>query len=290
MASLKEIKSRIRSIKSTQKITSAMKLVAASKVRKIQDRVFNSRPYTKALEEIIEKTVQAIPNLDKNEIPLMQKREIKSFGLVVISSDRGLCGSYNTNILKKSIKRIMDLKAEGKEVKLFLIGNKAASLLRKTGCEILDTFTQLPAYITVEMANVIATSCENAFREGKVDTIEIIGTNFISMLKSDVYTKNFLPVIVEESSTISSTGEILFEPSLNTVLEKLLPEYISNVIFHSLLEAQCSELANRMNAMSNATNNARDIIDRLTIVYNKARQAVITQEISEIVGGAEALK
>ena len=291
MPNLKSIKVRIKSVKSTQKITQAMKLVAASKVRKAQVRVLNSRPYTQNVNKFIASTVSAISLLDRQEIPLMVQRDVKSIGLIIISSDRGLCGSYNTNLIKRAAKRIIELEKSGVKSKLITIGNKASGFFRRAKTEILDSFAQLPAAPTVELANLIANSAENAFNNGTVDQIEIIGTDFISMLRNEVYIKHFLPIVPEtKEGEISSHVEVLFEPSLSNVLKNLLPLYLSNIIYHALLEANCSELASRMNAMSSATKNAKELIEKLTIIYNKARQAAITQELAEIVGGVEALK
>ncbi len=299
MPNLKHIKVRIKSIKSTQKITQAMKLVAASKVRRAQVRVLSSRPYTQQIINFINKTVASVSSPDKNEIPLMSEREVKSIGIIVISSDRGLCGSYNTNILKKAARRIIELEKSGVKPKLITIGNKANNFFKRTKVEILNSFTQLPAIPNIELANLIAGSTEGAFLNKTVDQVEIIGTDFISMLRNEVYTKQFLPLTSEklspvseqnESSPDTSSAEVLFEPSLDLVLGSLLPLYLSNIIYHAMLEASCSELASRMNAMSSATKNAKELIEKLTIVYNKARQAAITQELSEIVGGVEALK
>ena len=294
MPNLKNIKVRIKSIKSTQKITQAMKLVAASKVRKALQRVLNSRPYTQKINSFVHSTVSAMADLDRKEIPLMDKREVKSVGIIIITSDRGLCGSYNTNIIKKTIKRILELEKLNTKVKLITVGNKANNFFRRTKTEIMEGFTQLPAIPSIEMANLIAASAEQAFINKKVDQIEIIGTDFISMLRSEVYNKHFLPIKEEnreqKTESKSHKSEVLFEPSLDVVLRSLIPLYLSNVIFHALLEASCSELSNRMNAMSSATKNAKELIDKLTIIYNKGRQAGITQELTEIVGGAEALR
>ena len=291
MPNLKSIKVRIKSIKSTQKITSAMKLVAASKVRKAQVRVLNSRPYTQKLFNFVTKTVSAILPTSRQEIPLMNQRKVKSVGIIVISSDRGLCGSYNTNLVKQVTKRIIEIENEGTIPKLIVVGNKATNFFRRSKVEILERFTQLPATPSVELANLIANTAEQAFINKIVDEVEIVGTNFISMLRNEVYIKHFLPIKpdIEDGESQSAIPEVLFEPSLDEVLSVLLPQYLSNNVYHALLEANCSELASRMNAMSNATKNAKELIEKLTIVYNKARQAAITQELTEIVGGVEAL-
>ncbi len=291
MPNLKSIKVRIKSIKSTQKITQAMKLVAASKVRKAQVRVLNSRPYSQKVKSFIESTVSGMADADRQEIPLMNQREVKSIGIIVISSDRGLCGSYNTNIVKRASKRVIELEKSGITPKLIIIGNKANNFFRRVKVETLESFTQIPATPTIELANLIANTAEKNFIDKKVDQVEIIGTDFISMLRNEVYVKHFLPIKDEETGEKpASKSEILFEPSLENVLEYLLPLYLSNIIYHALLEASTSELASRMNAMSSATKNAKELIENLTIVYNKARQAAITQELTEIVGGVEALK
>ena len=312
MPNLKSIKQRIKTVKSTQKITQAMKLVAASKVRKAQTRVLNARPYTQTINHLIKRLVGSLQEIDKKEIPLMQEREIKSVGIIVISSDRGLCGSYNTNIIKRTIKRILELEKQNIEPKLITIGNKANNFFRRTKINIIESFTQLPTVPSVELANLIAANAEIAFcgkaeflqnnfkpnekanSSPSVDHVEIIGTDFISMLRNKVYIKSFLPIKLDDKNKEPKSQEassiMLFEPELNSILNCLLPLYLSNIIYHALLEASCSELASRMNAMSSATTNAKEIIEKLSIVYNKARQASITQELTEIVGGVEALK
>lgn len=194
MPNLKSIKVRIKSIKSTQKITQAMKLVAASKVRKAQVRVLNSRPYSRKISDFTFKTVQSINPSDRQEFPLMKKREVKTVGIIVISSDRGLCGSYNTNIIKSTAKRIQELESGGITVKLILVGNKANNFFKRAKVQLIDSFTQLPAAPTVELANLIAQSAENSFVSNTVDSVEIIGTDFVSMLRNEVYIKEFLPV------------------------------------------------------------------------------------------------
>lgn len=308
MPNLKTLKSRIGSIKNTKKITQAMKLVAASKVRKAQARVLSSRPYTEKLNSFTLRTVSALDSSETQEIPLMAKREVKTIAIIAITSDRGLCGSYNTNIIKKVINRIQELKSLGIEPKLITVGSKGLNIFRRTKVEIIDSYTQIPAIPNIEIANLIAQSAEKAFLEKSVDAVEVIGTDFISMLRSQVYIKNFLPIsentkpisadLKDDSFSKEQSNEpkaktqetVLFEPSLEKVLEVILPSYLSNLIFHALFEASCSELASRMNAMSSATNNAKDLIGKLTIIYNKGRQAAITQELAEIAGGVEALK
>ncbi|HEY9784217.1 MAG TPA: ATP synthase F1 subunit gamma [Candidatus Obscuribacterales bacterium] len=292
MANLKAIRRRIRSVQSTQKITRAMRLVAAAKVRRAQMKMLAARPFTAAVVKMLRSAVAEVAPIDLQELPLLHKREIKKVAIIVLSSDRGLCGSYNTTVFREVLARIQQLKSEGKEVALILVGMKAAAFFKSIKIEKLKTYTLLPAIPTVEEANLIADQAAEMYVKGVVDAVEIIGTDFISMLRSQVVNTKFLPITLPEAEEHSAmTPEKLFEPSILEVMEtELLPKYIENVIFQALLEASASELAARMNAMTNASNNARDLIASLTLEYNKARQAGITQELLEIVGGAEALK
>ncbi|MBN8659769.1 MAG: ATP synthase F1 subunit gamma [Candidatus Melainabacteria bacterium] len=293
MANLKAIRQRIKSVQSTQKITRAMRLVAAAKVRRAQMRVQGARPFTQAVVRILREVVAEVSPIDLHGIPLLEKRPIKKVAIIVLSSDRGLCGGYNTSVFREVMSRISVLQGEGKEVGLILVGMKANSFFKSIKVEKLKSYTLLPAIPTVEEAKLIAGYAGELYTEGKVDAVEVIGTDFISLLRSEVVNTKYLPVELPaamEKSTVA-TPLRLFEPSILTVMEEeLLPKYIENVIFQALLEASASELAARMNAMTNASNNARDLISSLTLVYNKARQAAITQELLEIVGGAEALK
>ncbi len=292
MANLKAIRQRIKSVQSTQKITRAMKLVAAAKVRRAQMRVLAARPFTQAVVRMLREVVGEVSPIDVQELHLLTRRDVKKVAIVVLSSDRGLCGSYNTTVFREVIARISKLQSEGKEVSLILVGLKAVSFFKSIKIEKLKTFTLLPAIPTVEEAKLIANFASELYTEKKVDSIEIIGTDFISMLRSEVVTTKYLPIDLPPAENKTVLQPIrLFEPSIIDVMEReLLPKYIQNVVYQGLLEASAAELASRMNAMTNASNNARDLSAGLTLVYNKARQAAITQELLEIVGGAEALK
>lgn len=296
MASQKEIRVKIKSVQKTKKITSAMKLVAAAKVQKVQKQVQAGRPYSERVRDIFTNLKEAASqDLDLSKYPLLQsKDEIRTVLLLVFSSDRGLCGAYNTNVIKASTRRIEALKAEGKDVKLVTVGSKATSHFKKrTDAEHLESFCNLSAIPNPQEAQVIADYVIEKFVSGAVERVETISTKFISMVNSEVLNKQFLPVAVEESSEETdvkkATGDVLTEPDIDSVLNFLIPLYTENIIYHNLLESIASELAARMTAMSNATSNANNVIDKLTLAMNKARQASITQEISEIVGGAEAL-
>jgi F-type H+-transporting ATPase subunit gamma len=287
MANLKAIRNRIRSVQATRKITSAMRLVAAAKVRRAQARMLAARPFTSAVISMLQEAVSETSPIDLQDLPVLRPREIKKVALLVISSDRGLCGSYNTAVFREVITRIAQLRGEGKEVALILVGLKAAGFFKHIKIEKLKTYTLLPAVPTVQEAKLIADQAAEFYIAKTVDAVEIMGTKFLSMLRSEITDTKFLPVMMPEKAKHSTLKpERLFE-----VMEKeLLPKYIENTVYQALLEASAAELAARMNAMTNATNNARDLINGLTLVYNKARQGSITQELLEIVGGAEALK
>lgn len=291
MANLKAIRRRIKSVQSTQKITRAMRMVAAAKVRRAQARTLAARPFTQRVISMLREIVREVADIDLNEIPLLRRREVKTVGLIIISSDRGLCGSYNSAVLRNALERIRTLEAEGKTVKLMLVGLKATMFFRSIKAEKLKTYTLLPAIPTVQEAKLIADTAAEYFVNGQLDSVEVISTHFINMLRSQVTNMKFLPV--ELPPPKEDTGlapETLFEPSIHEVLEReLIPKYIENVVFQALLDASASELAARMNAMSNASTNATDLIANLTLVYNRARQASITQELLEVVAGAEAL-
>lgn len=305
MASSRDIKSRIKSVKNTQKITQAMKMVAAAKVKKAETTVKASRPFSSNLITVFKQLLATKPEITnvsgikcskaiENYPELLKQREIKTVALLVITSDKGLAGSYNATVVKRAVNEIKELKANGCSAKLFIVGNKGmASLSREfknTDVEIIQRYSKLPAVPTIGSANVIADDIAEAYIEGKIDKIEIITTKFKSMISYKVEKIDLLPVVPpenEQNNKISS--EMLFEPSPEVILQKIVPLYIANTIYSSLLEAAASELASRMNAMSNATKNAQEMIQNLTLSYNKIRQASITQEILEVVGGANAL-
>lgn len=295
MANLKAIRRRIKSVQSTKKITSAMRMVAAAKVRRAQARTLAARPFTKRVITMLREIVRDTDQLDLQDLPLLKRRPIKKVGLLIISSDRGLCGSYNGTVFRAALERIRTLQSEGKEVSLILVGLKAATFFRSFKLEKLKTYTLLPAIPSVAEAKLIADQAGEFYVSGKVDSIELISTQFINLLRSEVINTKFLPVELPPPAVDTTPNFIdpliIFEPSVVEVLEtQLLPKYIENVIFQSLLDSSASELAARMNAMSNASTNAGELISSLSLVYNRARQASITQELLEVVAGAEALR
>jgi F-type H+-transporting ATPase subunit gamma len=292
MANLKAIRNRIKSVQATRKITSAMRMVAAAKVRRAQLKMQAARPFTSRVVTLLREVVRDTAAVDLQELPLLHRRDIKKVGLIIISSDRGLCGSYNTAVFRAALERIQQIRNEGKEASIIVVGLKAAAFFKSIKIEKLKTYTLLPAIPTVQEAKLIADQAAEMYVAGTVDSIEIIGTDFISMLRSEVRDLKFLPIdLPPPGEHVALEPQMLFEPSILEVLERqLLPKYVENVVYQALLEASTAELAARMNAMTNASNNARDLITSLTLVYNKARQSSITQELLEIVGGAEALK
>lgn len=300
----KSIKDRISSIKSTQKITRAMKMVAAAKVKKCENAVKASRPFTKEMNEMLHKllkTVQAYPEDEtkpkkpsENWRVLLEKRSTKNIGLLVISSDKGLAGAYNANVVRYALKEIKQLKEQGIKARLFVIGQKGLNALKREqrnfDFEIIKTY---PAFIeggSSALGTVVAEDMATEFVEGNIDEMKIITTRFRNMMSYSVEEWEILPMKDKFDDAEEYHSEMEFEPDLSVMLRKIVPFYIANIIYQALLEATASELASRMTAMSAACNNADEMIRTLSIDYNKARQAAITQEITEVVSGADAQK
>lgn len=286
MPSTREIRNRIKSLKGTQQITKAMKMVAAAKVKRAQDRVMATRPYAQKLLEMFQFVGQKLGE-DIHE-PLLEQREVKNVGLLIITSDKGLCGGYNSNMFKFALKQIEQLKAEGKTPKAWLVGNKAIGFFRHGEFEVLGRFAQMPAVPTYNEAQMLTEAVTEAFIKQEVDQVILLYTDFVSMLSYVPTAVTLLPVVPPEDAP-PVKGEYLFEPDPQTILQQILPRYVGRQVLRSLLEGAASELAARMTAMDAATKNADDLLDALTLEYNKVRQAYITKEILEVVGGAEAL-
>lgn len=313
MPNLKDIRRRIKSVKSTQKITQAMRMVAAAKVKRAENRVKAGRPYAQELRTVFSSVFNEMRHqLGKLEgsryIELFRERPVKNIGIIVYSSDRGLCGSYNSSVIRQALRLDREIKARGLTPKFYLVGNKAIQAFsRYSDSEVLGRSANMTAAPTVEDANVIAETMTKAFLDGKIDTIDVLSTHFVSMIsyklqlspvipvksyidwEADLVPHYETPLHPEASDKRHMKAELQLEPDPVKMLDRLVPMYMSNIFYMLLLEGAASELAARMTAMSNATNNAGEMINQLTIVYNKVRQASITQEILEIVGGAEAL-
>ena len=308
MANLKDIKTRIQSVQNTRKITRAMKMVAAAKVKKAETTVKAARPFAEELVTVFKrmlKTVNgnfSIENLQvktaiDNYPILLEKRDIKTVGLLVITSNKGLAGAYNANIIRKTISKIKEYNDNGIKVMLFIVGQKGISGLKNKianmNCEIGKTYLSVANDVTAMGARIIAEDIADYFVDKRIDKIEIITTRFKNMMSYTVQDWELLPLADEmhnAEDVHSIDALMIFEPNIHGILQAIVPMYISNIIYQSLLEAQASELASRMTAMSAASNNADEMIRLLSIDYNKARQWAITQELVEIVSGANALK
>ena len=289
MPSLKDLKNRIGSVKSTQKITSAMKMVAAAKLRKAQEQALASRPYTSLMDSVVSKiSSKAIGS----SIDLLSGKEIKTHLLVVFSADRGLCGGFNGSITRTVRAEIKKLKDDGINVKLLMVGKKSADALnREFGdlfVEKIDGNSAKPNYTDAE---VLAKKIIDLFENNKFGVCRVIFNKFVSAITQEVTFKSLIPVEVknDEIDKNDSSSIYEFEPSEEEILNDLLPRNLATQLYSSQIESTASELAARMTAMDNATRNAGEMIDNLTLQYNRTRQAVITKELIEIISGAEAL-
>ncbi|MDO5306686.1 MAG: ATP synthase F1 subunit gamma [bacterium] len=301
MPNLKDIKSRIGSVQNTKKITKAMKMVAAAKVKRAETTVKSARPFSDELLHLFRKMLARVQDFSTNGLKieqalnnypvLLSRREVKTEGILVITSNKGLAGAYNANIIKTALKRIKDNSENGIKSVIYPVGQKAISAFKhKSGdFELRDGYISIANNPTATGASIVAEDIAEDYVAGKIDKIEIVTTHFNNMMSYNIVTWEVLPVKVEKAEEHELEPVMEFEPSENAVLQQLVPMYITNSIFQALLEANASELASRMTAMSAASNNAEEMINTLTIDYNKARQAAITQELVEIVSGAQAI-
>ena len=289
MPSLKDLKNRISSVKSTQKITSAMKMVAAAKLRRAQDQALASRPYTSLMDKIVSKISSKATG---TSIDLLTgKPENKTHLLVVFSADRGLCGGFNGSITRSVKKEINDLQKNNVNVKLLMVGKKSAdSLNREYGNLFIDKIEGKSAKPNYADAEVLATKIIDLFENGDFGVCRVIYNKFVSAIAQEVTFKSLIPAEIQINEENQDNASIYdFEPSEEEILTDLLPRNLATQLFSSQIESTASELAARMTAMDNATRNAGEMIDKLTLQYNRTRQAVITSELIEIISGAEAL-
>jgi F-type H+-transporting ATPase subunit gamma len=304
MPNLKDIRRRIKSVKNTQKITQAMKMVAAAKVKRAENRVKAARPYAHQLGQLLQ---QVLASVDADSLmgqddgrfaypELFTQRPVKTVGLLVISADRGLCGAYHATVVRQLLKVAKQYQQQGLQVRYYLVGQKLVQAFKRFGQvqTLMGQMTQITAAPQIQHAQHIAEAMLAGFKTGHIDRIELLSTEFISMISNRVQQTVLFPV--DKAALLSDTAtqqdvpkNLLIEPDPVTVLNQLLPMAFTNQVYQALLEASASEQASRMTAMSNATKNAGDMINRLSVVYNKARQASITQEILEVVSGASAL-
>ena len=292
MPNLKDLKTRINSVTSTQKITSAMKMVAAAKLRRAQEAAESGRPYATRMQAVI---ASLAANADKNSASelLVGRAAVKTHLLVIISADKGLCGGFNGSVARLAKHEIDRLEAEGKSVQIYFVGRKAADALGSASSG--RTFARVEGVqgtnLGFESASEIASKIITGFEEGQFDTVSVIFNRFVNAITQEVTHTSLIPVQtdVPEGEANDSANFYDYEPEEAEILSALLPRNMSTQIFSALLESSAAELAARMTAMDNATRNAGDMIDRLTLVYNRTRQANITKELIEIISGAEAL-
>jgi F-type H+-transporting ATPase subunit gamma len=289
MATLRDIKQRIVGVKSTQKITKAMKMIAAAKLRKAQTNILNARPYADKISSIITR----LPDEeDISSNPFFVQREVKNTAVVVITADRGLCGSFNQNIIKEAERYINEeLKTEDINYQLYCAGKKGADYFTKRDYDILDADTGIFSSLNYSSALKIYDTVVSKYIDGTFDKVILIYNTFISIIHQKLESKQLLPIPVE-TSTEDNRDETnyIYEPNRGHIFEFVIPKYLKAQVWRALLESNAAELSARMTAMDNATTNADEMIKSLNLTYNKERQAAITKEILEIVSGANALK
>ena len=287
MASGKEIRTQISSIKSTQKITSAMEMVAASKMRKAQDRMQRGKPYSKRIKSVIGHLANSAPEYRHM---FMQEREVKRVGYIIISTDRGLCGGLNINLFKQVISKSAELKAQGIESNFALIGLKAASFFKSVGGDVVANVQKLGDKPDPDALIGLTKTVLDLHRNGEVDQVYLCGNGFVNTMTQEPKVEQLIPLPAEETDELTATHwDYIYEPEAQELLEGLMTRYIESLIYHAVIENSACEQAAKMLAMKNATENAGDLIKELELLYNNVRQAAITQELSEIVGGAAAV-
>lgn len=286
MPSLKQIKRRIASVKSTQKITRAMKMVEAAKLRRAQENIIKARPYARELRTVIR---ELSGRAERSLHPLLAERDPRNVGVVVITSDRGLAGSFNTNIVKRAVKEIAALQAQDQKVRLVTIGRKGADFFKKRGYNIIESHINLFNNLHFGVASAIGQSLVDLYVREELDRIYLIYNEFKSAIQQFVTVEQLLPIVPEGEEKPGGV-DFLYEPDPLAVLSGVLPLYVNVQMWRVFLESNAAERGARMTAMENATKNAGDLISSLTLTYNKVRQTTITKEILEVVSGAEGLK
>lgn len=299
MATLRDIRTRIKGVKNTAKITSAMKMVSTAKLKRAQTAIEAARPYFEKLDMVLS-NVSATLGDDYNNPLIRQSQDIKNILLIVVTSDRGLCGSFNTNLLKEALNLIYNqfpVEYPGAKIHVTAVGKKAIGFLKKRHFNLEAEFQGIFAELNFDNARLIVESFVSDFIDGNYDKVLILGNEFINVMRQEPRLRNILPIVSGETVTIGKSKHqsamntsYIFEPDINVILDVLLPKLVNIKIWRSLLESNAAEQAARRFAMDNATRNANDLISTLELQYNKARQAAITTEMLEIVGGAESLR
>jgi F-type H+-transporting ATPase subunit gamma len=288
MATMREIRTRIRTVKNIEKITRAMKLVAAARLKKAQDRVQAARPYAEMMQRMMAELASAGQSVSH---PLLEVRAERNIGVIVITSDRGLCGSYNTNLIRKSMELLRPRDPE--TVKLVLMGRKGQAFFRRQRYQILSQMPVTATEVSFSDVEPVVTVLRELFETEQVDAVYVVYSRFVSAMTQQPTILQLLPLSPPTGEGEEAAGaprDMIFEPPADALLARLLPRYVATQVYRALTEAVASEHGARMTSMSAATSNAGEMIDNLTLSLNRARQAAITKEIAEIVGGAEALK
>ena len=286
MAAGKEIKTKIASVKNTQKITAAMEMVAASKMRRAQDQMFATRPYAQRIATVVGHVASSHPEYKH---PFLIERPVKRVGIVAVSTDRGLCGGLNTNLFKKALNLIGDLDDRGIEIEVVTFGTKALGFFKRIGAKVVAETSHIGD--SPEMTQIIGPvmTLLKSYQEGNIDEIYLVSNEFVNTMTQEPTIKQIVPVKSSEESELSHHWDYIYEPDSKEVLDNVLDRYIESLVYQGVVENVACEMAARMIAMKSATDNAGDMIDELQLIYNRQRQASITQEISEIVAGAAAV-
>jgi F-type H+-transporting ATPase subunit gamma len=286
MAGAKEIRTKIKSVKNTQKITRAMEKVAMSKMRKAQERMAAARPYAEKLRRTLGHLAQA--NLEYRH-PFITEREVKRVAYLVVSTDRGLCGGLNVNAFRATLRSIREWQTKGVEADLVLIGNKAVGFFKRVGGKVLATTSQLGDRPQLEQLFGVIKVLSDAYRDGSVDRVYVVGNTFVNTMTQKAEAQQLLPVVATQSEGLLEHWDYIYEPDAADLLDAVLQRYVESQVYQAVIENAASEQSARMVAMKAATDNAGKIIGQLQLQYNKARQASITKELAEIVGGAAAV-
>ena len=287
MASGREIKTKIKSVQNTRKVTRALEMVSASKIRKAQDRMKTSRPYAQAMKQVIGHLAQA--STDYQHPFLVEREQVKRVGYIVISSDRGLAGGLNNNLFRKTVAEMHGWQEKGAEIDVVTVGQKAGAFFRRVNVNMAASVANIGDQPKLETLIGVIKVMLDAYTEGKVDRVYLVYNRFINTMTQKASFDQLLPLPAAEKQVASHDWDYLYEPDAATVLEHVITRYIESLVYQAVLENVASEHAARMVAMKAASDNANKMIGTLQLVYNKARQAAITQEISEIVSGAAAV-
>ena len=287
MAGAKEIRTKIKSVQNTQKITRAMEMVAASKMRKAQERMRAARPYAEKIRNVIAHL--GLANPEYKHPFLVGHGEVKRIGLIIVSTDRGLCGGLNSNLFRDMLRRMKEWHGQGIELDLSLVGNKAVGFFARTGGNIVAQVTHLGDEPGVDQLIGSVKVMLDAYLDGNIDELYLVSNQFINSMTQKPVVEQLLPVQPGEDAALKHHWDYIYEPDARDVLDRVLKRYIESLVYQGVVENIACEQAARMVAMKSASDNAGKLIDELQLIYNKARQAAITQELSEIVGGAAAV-